>query len=62
MPEYRVYIVDSDGHFQRSVPLDCADDSQAMEQVKQRFDGQDVELWQRARKVAVLQSRPKMQF
>jgi hypothetical protein len=44
MPEYRIYIVDSDGLFQRSVPLDCADDSQAMEQAKQRFDGQDVEL------------------
>jgi hypothetical protein len=28
MPEYRVYIIGSDGHFVNSVELDCADDSE----------------------------------
>ena len=44
MPEYRVYIVDSDGHFKSAVALICADDEIAKEQAKQFVDGHDVEL------------------
>jgi hypothetical protein len=52
MPEYRVYIIGSDGHFFRSaVPLDCADDEEAIKRSKQLFGGHDVELWQHDRKV-----------
>ncbi len=29
MPDYRVYIIGHDGHFQKSVPLECADDDAA---------------------------------
>ena len=32
MPEYSVYIINSDGHFHSAVPLDCADDTEAKEQ------------------------------
>jgi hypothetical protein len=60
MPEYRVYVVGSDGCFLSSVPLDCADDDAAMEQAKQLADGHDVELWQRSRKIAVFQHKPKI--
>jgi hypothetical protein len=52
MPEYRVYIIGSDGHFYSSVPLECADDDMAKERSKQLVDGHDVELWQRDRKIA----------
>lgn len=62
MPEYRVYIVGSDGHFQSSVPLVCADDDEALEHAQQLVDGHDVELWQRARKIARLDHKPTIQF
>jgi len=62
MPEYRVYIVDSDGHFHSSVPIECADDTEAMKQAEQLVDGHDVELWQRDRKIARFDQKPKKQF
>jgi hypothetical protein len=52
MPEYRVYTVGLDGHYTGSHELECADDAEAMERAQQLVDGRDVELWQRARKVA----------
>ena len=62
MPEYRAYIVGPDGHFQSSVALECDDDDKAMEQAQQLVDGHDVELWQRARKLARFEHKPKIQF
>ena len=62
MSEYRVYIVGSDGHFYDAVPLECADDSEALEKAEQLVDGHDVELWQRARKIARFDCKPKIQF
>jgi hypothetical protein len=62
MPEYRVCIIGSDGPFYNAVPLECADDTEAMEQAKQLVDGQDVELWQRDRKIARFDYKPKIQF
>ena len=50
MPEYRVYIIGSDGHFFNSVELDCADDSEAMERANNLLI-HGVELWQRDRKI-----------
>ena len=50
--EYRVYLIDSDGHFYQAVPLVCANDDEAIEQAKQLVNGHDVELWQRDRKIA----------
>lgn len=52
MPDYRVYIIGQDGHFQKYVPLDCADDDVAKKQAEQLLDGHGLELWQRDRKVA----------
>jgi hypothetical protein len=59
MPEYRAYIIGSDGHFHSSVQLDCTDDEVAKEQAKQLVDGHDVELWQRDRKIAKFERKPE---
>jgi hypothetical protein len=62
MPEYRVYIIGSDGHFHSAVPLECADDIEATKQARKLADGHDVELWQRDRKIARFGHKPKIQF
>jgi len=59
MQEYRVYIIGSDGHFRNSLRLECADDDKAIEQAKQFVNGHDVELWQRDRKIARFDHKPK---
>jgi hypothetical protein len=62
MPDYRVYIIGMEGHFHSSVHLECADDSEAKEPAEQLVDGHDVELWQRDRKIARFNHKPKIQF
>jgi len=52
MPQYRAYIIGSDGEFQNSVPLECADDAVALKKAKQLVGGHHVELWQYTRKIA----------
>jgi hypothetical protein len=54
MVDYRIYIIGADGHFYRSVLLDCMNDEEAVEQAKKQLDGHDIELWQLDRKVAML--------
>ena len=44
MPEYRAYVVGSDGHFINVVALECGNDAEAVEHAKQVVDGHDVEL------------------
>jgi len=51
--EYRVYLVDRDGHFYDAVPLSCPNDAEAIERAKGLAVGCGVELWQLDRKVAV---------
>lgn len=58
MPEYRVYIIGSDGHFQSSIALECTDDAAAIEQARHLVDGHDVELWERTRMIARFEHRP----
>ena len=58
MTQYRAYIIDSDGEFQSSVPLECADDAVAGKKAKQLVDGHHVELWQLTRKIATLDHEP----
>jgi hypothetical protein len=52
MPDYRAYLIGSDGHFFKSVVLDEPDEAAAIAAAKQLVDGHDVELWQRDRKIA----------
>jgi hypothetical protein len=58
MPEYRAYIVGSDGHFKEAVHLNCPNDETAKDYAKHLVDGHDVELWQYARKVATFEANP----
>jgi hypothetical protein len=65
MPDYRAYIIGSDGQFQESVSLDCADDNVAIMKAKQFVDSHHVELWQRTRKIATFEPktvRPQRMF
>jgi hypothetical protein len=45
MPEYRAYVVASNGHFITAIQLYCADDNTAKKAAKQFVDGHDIELW-----------------
>jgi hypothetical protein len=58
MPEYRAYLVGPDDHILQCVEMVCADDAAAKEQAKTLADGYDIELWQEARKIAVIHSLP----
>jgi hypothetical protein len=49
---YRAYILDKDGRIAKTVELVCEDDHVAIEKAEQLVDGRDVELWERARRVA----------
>ena len=62
MADYRVYVIGRDGHFVKSIHLDCADDKAAIESAKQLIDGADIELWQRDRKIATFDRKGKIQF
>jgi hypothetical protein len=59
MPDYRVYVIGPDGHFKRAIQLECPDDNAAIESAKQFIDGADIELWQRDRKIAKFEHKPK---
>jgi hypothetical protein len=60
MPDYRVYNIGKDGHFQQSVALDCETDDAAIEFAKQLVDGHDVELWQRNSSTAICCNKVEM--
>lgn len=59
MPDYRAYLIGSDGHFYRAVAVDALDDEAAMVAARQLVDGHDVELWQRDRKIAKFDRKEK---
>jgi hypothetical protein len=46
MGEYRVYVLEGDGHVMQRLDLVCPDDEAAKVRTKQLVDGHDVELWQ----------------
>jgi hypothetical protein len=45
LPEYRAYIVGSDGHFIGFEPLVCRDDGEDVSKAKKFLDGHDIEVW-----------------
>jgi hypothetical protein len=55
VPEYRAYLVGEDGHFFNFEEMVCDDDAAALERARQLVDGHDVELWNGARLVVILQ-------
>jgi hypothetical protein len=62
MSKYRAYIIGSDGEFQNSVSLECADDAVALDKAKQLVDAHHVELWQYTRKIATFDHKPQRIF
>jgi hypothetical protein len=47
-----VFVINSDGHVIDRFEFWCLDDDEAKEKAKQLLDGQDIELWHQARKIA----------
>jgi hypothetical protein len=55
MTEVRFYRVDREGHIQGALlVVSCTDDDAAIAEAKQYVDGVAIEVWDRARRVAVL--------
>jgi len=59
MPEYRAYIVGSNGHIRRRIDFLRQEDDGAKEYAKQLLNGHDVELWQGRRRVATFERQKK---
>jgi hypothetical protein len=59
MPQYRAYIIGSDGEFQNSVSLECADNEVALKKAEHLVGGHRVELWQYTRKIATFEHYPQ---
>jgi len=59
MADYRIYLMDTDGHIFKSVELISANDEQPMEHAQRLAVGHDVELWQLERQVAKFPDRTK---
>ena len=55
MGDYRIYVVDADGHIHRPPQIIvCADDDDAENQSRQLLAENVIEIWQCERRVAVL--------
>jgi hypothetical protein len=56
MPEYRVYIIGSDGHFCDAIAMNCDGDEAASQRAGNLASAEavDIELWQGARMVATI--------
>jgi hypothetical protein len=54
MPGYKLYFLDPSGHITHAVDLECEEDVEALEAVKDHPSHNARELWQRSRQVAVL--------
>lgn len=59
MPDYRAYIVGSDGHFAKYESFSCPDDGEAVIKAKQLVEGCDVELWEGERFIVRLYHKDK---
>ena len=59
MHAYRAYLLDQGGHVIKAVELVCEGDAAASQAARQLVDGHDVELWDRARKIAIFKHKPE---
>jgi hypothetical protein len=57
MQDYRAYMIGPDGHIERRIDLNCADDEAAKERAKQLVDDYAVELWHLGRQIATFDPR-----
>ena len=51
MTDYRLYLLDIEGHIRRAVDLECEDDGEAVETARRQVKDAPMELWQGARVV-----------
>ena len=59
MLHYRAYLLDEHRHVISAANLYCADEQAAKERAQQLVGGNDVELWQLDRRIAVFKSHPR---
>jgi len=61
MPEYRAYIIGSNGHFRDAIALNCDNDDAASKRADNLAlaEAVDIELWQGARMVATISRKKK---
>jgi hypothetical protein len=54
MPEYRAYIIGSDGHFRDAIAMNCDSDEAASKRADNlaKAEKVEIELWQETEKVA----------
>ena len=52
LKEYKVYVLGMDGHIFDRIDIACENEEAAKERAKQLVDGQAVELWEGARRIA----------
>jgi hypothetical protein len=57
MQEYCAYIIGPDGHILNRIDLRCENDAEARDCAVRLVDGQNVELWQRDRRIAEFRRR-----
>lgn len=58
-PQYRAYVIGSDGHFIDAKDIPCKDDETATAAAKQLVNGHEIELWHGNRKVAAFHAEPE---
>jgi hypothetical protein len=59
MAVYRAYPLDARGHIQKRIDFEAEDDAAALNHARQYVDGNDIEVWQQARKVGKLEHDPR---
>jgi hypothetical protein len=52
MTHYRAYLIGRDSHYIKAVDFNCDDDEAPKKRAERMVDGQDVELWEHARRIA----------
>jgi predicted RNase H-like nuclease (RuvC/YqgF family) len=55
--EYRLYMLDSAGHFEAVIEMECETDEEAITAAEQRSDPRAAELWRRDVQVATLRRK-----
>jgi hypothetical protein len=57
VPDYWVYTLGEDGHIVGRTEIYCPDDEAALERAKNLADGHAVELWEGARRIALIDGK-----
>jgi len=51
--DYRVFVIDPNGHVTSRIDLWCTDEADAKERAEKLVDGHDIELWHRDQRIAI---------